>query len=254
MPSTWKYTDYEILSFILSLEHFQDAYYRQGLTNFTQAQIAEAGYGADFYTNLTNITSQEHTLVTSATSMLFELDVVLVEECTYFFNLTSLTVFVQAASLIEAVILSSYIGLLGNLRDAVYLKVFSSVLAVEARHSSFIRATMGVQLFLSPYDTPTQLYKIVIDNKVIFITYGKDIKVGSDSTPLYAAFFTLTDPVCSPTIRLPNNGGFNITVPGTPKDYVPINGLTYVVVSSSNTSLTDDNIVARPATIEMYLE
>ena len=78
-------------------------------------------------------------------------------ECDYFFNVTSPTVFVTDASLIEAVSVSSYIGLLANLRNSAYLKVYSSVLAVEARHSSFIRAALGEQPFPSPYDTPTDL-------------------------------------------------------------------------------------------------
>ena len=38
----------------------------------------------------------------------------------------------------------------------------------------------------------------VIGKEVTFVTYGKDIKVGSDSTPLYAAFLTLSGPVFAP--------------------------------------------------------
>ncbi|KAL9611138.1 MAG: hypothetical protein Q9167_004191 [Letrouitia subvulpina] len=281
-----KYTDSEVLNFILSLEHFQDAFYRQGLANFSQAQFAEYGFDADFYLNLTEIASQERIRVTSLTSSLLQLNVTPVAECDYFFNVTSPAVFVTEASLIEAVGVSSYIGLLAYLRDPAYLKVFSSVLAVEARHSSFIRAALGLQPFPSPYDTPIDLNEIytlvelftvscpqesplalknyptlsssfsnhgVIGREVTFVTYGKDIKVGSDSEPIYAAFLTITGPVFASTIRLPGNGGFNTTVPAPPEGYAPISGLTYVVLSSSNTSLTDENILAGPATIEIYL-
>ena len=59
--------------------------------------------------------------------------------------------------LIEAVSVSSYIGLLAKLRDTAYTKVFSSVLTVEARHSAFIRTALGAEPFPSPYDTPTDL-------------------------------------------------------------------------------------------------
>ena len=237
-------------------------------------------------------------------------------------------------TLIESVSVSSYISLLGKLKDSAYLKVYSSVLAVEARHSSFIRGNLGEQPFPSPFDTPLDLdetYTLielftvscpkdnplslkvckkhllsqhsktqtanvcsrsqnfptlsssysnhgVIGTEVTFVTYGQDIKLNSDSDPLYAAFLTLAGPVFATyvplslslsfqnllpskinpfsnrTTRLPDNGGFNVTVPASPTGYPPINGLTYVVLSSSNTILTDQNIVAGPASIEIFLQ
>ncbi|MDI1490831.1 MAG: hypothetical protein OHK93_002036 [Ramalina farinacea] len=195
------YKETDLLNFILSLEQFQDAFYRQGLANFTQAQFAQAGFDADFYSNLTELASQEHTHVTSLTSTLRQLNATPVAECEYNFNVTNPSIFVVPASLLEAVSVSSDIGL-----------------------------------------------------EVTFVTYGQNIKVNSDSEPLYAAFLTLSDPVFAPTTRLPNNGGFNTTVPAAPEGYAPINGPTYVVLSSCNTTLTDDTIVAGPATIEIHLK
>ncbi|KAL8636947.1 MAG: hypothetical protein Q9228_005721 [Teloschistes exilis] len=295
LPRAPQYTDPQLLNNILSLEHFQDAFYRQGVANFTQAQFAEAGFNSDFYLNLTDIASHEHTHVTSLTTSLLQLNVTPVAECSYYFNVTSPQGFVQAATLIESVSVSSYIGLLAKLHGAAYQTLFSSVLAVEARHSSFIRASLGLQPFATPFDTPldldeaytlTQLYTLscpqenplalknfptlsssfsnhavgslgskdggMIGEEVLFITYGKDIKVGSDCEPIYAAFLTITGPVFSPTIRVPENGGFKTTVPAPPKGYAPINGFVHVVLSSSNTTLTDDNILAGPASIEIW--
>lgn len=286
-PPAPPHTEIEVLNFILSLEHFQNAFYQEGLANFTSADFAEYGFGADFYSNLTEIASHEHTHVTSLIETLHRLNATPVAACDYFFNVTSPALFVAYASLIESVSVSSYIGLLSNLTDTAFLKVFSSVLAVEARHSAFIRAALGNQPFPSPYDTPTdfdetytlvQLFTVscpkknplalknyptlsssfanhgVIGREVTFLTFGRHIKAGSDSKPIYAAFLTLTGPIFAPTIRLPNNAGFNTTVPAIPKGYVPINGLTYVVLTSSNKTLTDDNILAGPATIEVYLK
>ncbi|KAI9720445.1 MAG: hypothetical protein M1812_002951 [Candelaria pacifica] len=285
--STPQYNKYEILNFMLNLEHFQDAFYRQGLANFTRAQFATDGFDADFYTNLKAIASQEHTHVTSLTSTLLLANVTPVAECNYFFNVSNPTEFVTDASLIAAVSVSSYIDLLSRLRDPAYLKVYSSVLAVEARHSSFLRGALGDQPFPSPYDTPidldetytlVQLYTLscpeanplalknyptlsssftnhgMIGREIILLTYGKDIKANSDDEPICATFLTLTGPIFSPAIRLPMNAGFNTTVPAPVQGYAPLNGLTYVVMSSSNTSLTDDTILAGPATIEIYLQ
>lgn len=152
-----QYTDIQLLQYILSLEHFQDAFYRQGVANFTQAQFAEAGFNADFYSNLTDIASHEHTHVTSLTTTLLQLNVTPVAECDYYFNVTSAKGFIQAAPLIESVSVSSYIGLLANLKGDAFRTLFSSVLAVEARHSSFIRASLGLQPFATPFDTPLDL-------------------------------------------------------------------------------------------------
>lgn len=59
--------------------------------------------------------------------------------------------------MIESVSVSSYIGLLASLKDAAYRKIYSSIMAVEARHSSFIRANLGEQPFPSSFDTPVDL-------------------------------------------------------------------------------------------------
>ncbi|KAG8526405.1 uncharacterized protein KY384_000061 [Bacidia gigantensis] len=152
-----QYTESQILNFVLGLEHFQDAFYREGLKNFTQAQFANYGFDASFYSNLTEIASQEHTHVTYVTTELRRLKASPVAECKYNFNVTNPSVFVTTASLIESVSVSAYIDVLSQLRGSAFLKVFSSVLAVEARHSSFIRAALGNQPFASPYDTPIDL-------------------------------------------------------------------------------------------------
>ncbi|KAL8794209.1 MAG: hypothetical protein Q9195_003163, partial [Heterodermia aff. obscurata] len=229
--SQQQYTTPELLNLILSLEHFQDAFYRQGLANFTQDQFAASGFPASFYSNLTDLASQEHTHVTSLTTTLQHLNITPVAECTYFFNATTPAVFVSTATLIEAVSVSSYISLLAKLRDAAYTQVYASVLAVEARHSAFVRAALGLAPFPSPYDTPidldetftlAQLFTVscpqenplaltkfptlsssysnhgAVGRVVTFVTYGKDIKIGEDCEPLYAAFLTLTGPVFAP--------------------------------------------------------
>src|ERR1700760_450154 len=64
------YTDADILNYALTLEHLEDKFYREGLANFTQAQFADAGYGATFYENLKEISYDETTHVNFLTSAL----------------------------------------------------------------------------------------------------------------------------------------------------------------------------------------
>ena len=143
------------MQFALYLAHFQDAFYRQGLANFTQTDFAAAGFDADFYTNLTILASEDHTQMTSLNTTLDLFGVPTVDECTYDFNVTNPQVLVTTASLIASVSVSAYAGGIGNF--GTYQPVAASILAVQARHSSFLRAALGDEPFASPFDTPIDL-------------------------------------------------------------------------------------------------
>ena len=80
-----------------------------------------------------------------------------VAECSYYFNVTSPLSFVLTASLVQGVAVSSYLSAVSMLQDPSLRTVVSSVLAVEARQSSFVRAALGQQPFASPFDTPITL-------------------------------------------------------------------------------------------------
>jgi hypothetical protein len=63
-------TDGGILNYALTLEHLENKFYGEGLSNFTQAQFAAAGYDSTFYTNLKEISYDESTHVNFLTSAL----------------------------------------------------------------------------------------------------------------------------------------------------------------------------------------
>lgn len=63
-------TDAQILNYALTLEHLEDKFYREGLANFTQAQFADAGFNAQFYKNLKEISYDETTHVSFLTGAL----------------------------------------------------------------------------------------------------------------------------------------------------------------------------------------
>lgn len=45
-------SDVGILNYALTLEHLEDKFYREGLANYTQAQLVAAGFADPFYDNL----------------------------------------------------------------------------------------------------------------------------------------------------------------------------------------------------------
>jgi hypothetical protein len=64
------YTDADILNYALTLEHLEDKFYREGLANFTLADFEAAGYDAEFYNNIKEVSYDETTHVSFLTSAL----------------------------------------------------------------------------------------------------------------------------------------------------------------------------------------
>ncbi|KAI9708958.1 MAG: hypothetical protein M1820_003652 [Bogoriella megaspora] len=291
------YSDINLLEFSLYLANFQSAFYRQGLANFTKSDFSAANFSADFYTQLTTIAFNAQTHVTSFAATLKDLNASTVAECTYDFNVTTPLGFVTTAGLIQGVAVSAYVGSLSTYKSTALQTVAASILAVESRHSSYIRDAVGQQPFASPFETPLDLNEAytlaelftpecppsnpdfktrtlpldsgkapenstlsssfsnhgVVGGNVTLLTFGYNVRPANGSTQVYAAFLTITGPVFAPATPVPGLG-FNVTVPSAPKGYVPINGFTYVVLTSSKTTLRDEDILAGPATLEIYLE
>jgi uncharacterized ferritin-like protein (DUF455 family) len=78
-------SDVSILTYALILEHLEDAFYRGGLANFTQAQFAAAGFSQAFYNNLVQVAKDEATHVNFLTAALAAAGATPVAECNYDF-------------------------------------------------------------------------------------------------------------------------------------------------------------------------
>lgn len=56
----------------------------------------------------------------------------------------------------------SYLGSLTSTDDKDYLTALSSILANEARHTSYLRASLAEAPFPSPYDTPLDFVRSIL--------------------------------------------------------------------------------------------
>jgi hypothetical protein len=62
--------DAVILNYALTLEHLEDSFYREGLSNFTEQDFADAGFDSVFYNNIKTVSSDETQHVKFLTSAL----------------------------------------------------------------------------------------------------------------------------------------------------------------------------------------
>ena len=196
--------------------------------------------------------------------------------CTYDFPATDVDSFLALANVLEGVGVSAYLGAAASIASKEYLTDAGSILTVEARHSSYLRAVAGEVPFPQPFDNPLDFDEVYTlasafivscpsSNPTLPVKAFPSLTATSDGTieagstvslstgqgftasgPVYAAFITVTGPVWA-TVT-PNNGGYSVTIPDG------IAGQSYVVLTSSKDKVSDDTVLAGPAIIEVGQE
>ncbi|KAH9822954.1 Ferritin-like domain [Teratosphaeria destructans] len=146
--------DGTVLRLALTLEHFENVFYKTALQNFTEDDFVKAGYSANYYNNLKYISYDEQEHVKFIETALTAAGITPDAPCTYTFPYTDVVSFITLSSVLEGVGTSAYLGAAGLITDKNYLTAAGSILVVEAEHTSYQRAAVGKVPIANPFGTP----------------------------------------------------------------------------------------------------
>ncbi|KAI1115918.1 ferritin-like domain-containing protein [Nemania sp. NC0429] len=146
--------DVDILQFALTLEWLEASFYQQGFAKFSDDQFLALGLNQAQLADLKSIGTSEEAHVGLLQSAIAQAGVQPVQPCTYNFGFTDAAGMVATAAVLENVGVSAYLGAAPLVSDGKILSTAASILTVEARHQSFIRAASGLAVSPSPLDTP----------------------------------------------------------------------------------------------------
>lgn len=271
-----------VLQLALTLEHLESAFYDEGLANFTIEDFNKAGLPTWAYGRFEQIAEHESIHTEFLTNVLGK-DAV--AACNYSFPVSTPWEFIALSEMLESVGEAAYIGGSAYLADNIEaLTAGAAIIPIEARHASWIQSVLySSDPWNTAFDTP-------ISGNLAYTLASTFITKCPSSNPslpfqTYPALNVtgLTQPAeltngstYAPTIGQNVSFSFDNSTVGGDKQYVafisglnttfapidsnqtatiPINlqGLVFAVITTDNTILSDETIIAGPATLQFTL-
>lgn len=143
--------DIDVLNYALTLEHLEFAFYRDGIGQF---QFGMGPFHEDIHLNLTAIRDHEGAHVQALTQVITDLGGTPVAEAVYDFGYTDMISFLVTASALENTGVSAYDGAAASIMDVGLLNAAGGIVAVEARHASYLNLVIGELPFPASFETP----------------------------------------------------------------------------------------------------
>ena len=154
-------TDIDVLNYALSLEHLENAFYREGLDTFDEDAFTEAdsleSYDEDSSIELRNqietIAEHEATHVDVLTQAIELLGGTPVEEDTYNFGVETVGDFLGLGQVLENTGVAAYAGAAPFVESPDLLSAALSIHSVEARHAALLNEVNGESPFPDAFDS-----------------------------------------------------------------------------------------------------
>jgi rubrerythrin len=153
-------SDLDVLNYALTLEHLEYAFYRDGIGLFS---FGNDSRGQSIDTNIAAIRDHEGAHVETLASVIADLGGTPVEEATYDFGdaYTDPMAFMMTAAALENTGVSAYDGAGQFITDPELLTAAGSIVAVEARHASYLNLLTGQIPFPAAFETPLTMDEVL---------------------------------------------------------------------------------------------
>jgi rubrerythrin len=153
-------TPVDVLNYALTLEHLEYAFYRDGVGLFS---FGEDGRGQSIDTNFAAIRDHEGAHVEILASVITDLGGTPVEEATYDFGdaYSDPMAFMATAAALENTGVSAYDGAGQFITDPELLTAAGSIVAVEARHASYLNLLTSEIPFPAAFETPLTMDEVL---------------------------------------------------------------------------------------------
>ncbi len=153
-------SDLDVLNYALTLEHLEHAFYRDGIGLF---DFGTDGFGQSINTNLAAIRDHEGAHVVTLTEVITSLGGTPVAEQVYNFTdaYASIDGFLTTAAALENTGVSAYDGAGQFITDPELLTAAGSIVAVEARHASYLNLLTGEVPFPAAFETPLTMDEVL---------------------------------------------------------------------------------------------
>jgi rubrerythrin len=146
-------SDLDVLNYALTLEHLEYAFYRDGVGLFT---FGADSRGMSIDDNFAAIRDHEDEHVATLTKVITDLGGEPVAEAIYDFGdaYSDPMAFMKTAAALENTGVSAYDGAAQYLSDPDLLTAAGTIVAVEARHASYLNLLTGAVPFPAAFETP----------------------------------------------------------------------------------------------------
>jgi hypothetical protein len=162
--------DTAVLNYALTLEHLENAFYRDGLAVFDPSDFAPFDVGnQSAYEAFKLISSHEYDHVVTLTSAIKSLGAHPVEEAVYDFGYDTIDEFVAFAQVLENTGVMAYDGAVNSISDPALITAGATIATVEARHASYLNLINGATPFPVSFDTPKSMEDILAMVKPLIV-------------------------------------------------------------------------------------
>lgn len=152
--------DLEVLNYALTLEHLETAFYRDNAGSYDLGMDA---FGNDIGAWMMAIGEHEQAHVDTLTKVITDLGGEPVAEAKYDFKVTDAMTFLATAAALENTGVSAYDGAGQYLQNMDLITAAGSIVAVEARHASYLNLITGAEPFPEAFEqakSPDEILEI----------------------------------------------------------------------------------------------